>query len=203
MFCRVLGCGMLFSYDLPSPPSHVWVSCRMPVLANPQGSSLIIRGELHTSRLSLSLMLRPSLSRPVFLGVKYPSGAKDQIFITVRQLQVCWCGAPCRTRGRVCNLQLLLVVASTFIHGSESRGARDYILLSQIRDFPFRRLLRLAGLRWRYSNPPPHGIFPDTRCSRRINEFEISVDIHKSIRYYMWRSVRRRFEPTCSRIICR
>jgi hypothetical protein len=24
--------------------------------------------------------------------------------------------------------------------------------------FPFRRLLRLAGLRWRYSNPPPNGI---------------------------------------------
>jgi hypothetical protein len=24
--------------------------------------------------------------------------------------------------------------------------------------FSFRRLLRLAGLRWRYSNPPPHGI---------------------------------------------
>jgi hypothetical protein len=23
--------------------------------------------------------------------------------------------------------------------------------------FPFRRLLRLAGLRWRHSNPPPHG----------------------------------------------
>jgi hypothetical protein len=23
--------------------------------------------------------------------------------------------------------------------------------------FPFSRLLRLAGLRWRYSNPPPHG----------------------------------------------
>jgi hypothetical protein len=24
--------------------------------------------------------------------------------------------------------------------------------------FPFRRLLRLAGLRWRYSTPPPHGM---------------------------------------------
>jgi hypothetical protein len=24
--------------------------------------------------------------------------------------------------------------------------------------FPFRRLLRLAGLRWRYSTPPPYGI---------------------------------------------
>jgi hypothetical protein len=23
--------------------------------------------------------------------------------------------------------------------------------------FPFRRLLRLAGIRWKYSNPPPHG----------------------------------------------
>jgi hypothetical protein len=23
--------------------------------------------------------------------------------------------------------------------------------------FPFRHLLRLSGLRWRYSNPPPHG----------------------------------------------
>jgi hypothetical protein len=25
-------------------------------------------------------------------------------------------------------------------------------------EFPFRRLLRFAGLRWRYSTPPPHGI---------------------------------------------
>jgi hypothetical protein len=29
---------------------------------------------------------------------------------------------------------------------------------TKIRDFPFRRLVRLAGLRWRYSTPPPHGI---------------------------------------------
>jgi hypothetical protein len=41
--------------------------------------------------------------------------------------------------------------------GSESLGIRDRILLSQIWDFPFRRLLRLAGSRWRYSTPPPHG----------------------------------------------
>jgi hypothetical protein len=61
------------------------------------------------------------------------------------------------TRGWVCHLQLLLALASAFILGSESRGTRDHILLSQIRDFPFCRLLGLAGLRWRYSTPPPHG----------------------------------------------
>jgi hypothetical protein len=32
-----------------------------------------------------------------------------------------------------------------------------YITVSFEPGFPFRRLLRLAGLRWRYSNPPPNG----------------------------------------------
>jgi hypothetical protein len=103
--------------------------------------------------LSLSLMLRPR----VCLGIKHPSGAYDQIFIIVWQLRVCWFGAPSLTRGQVWHLQLLLVLASAVIFRSESRRTRGHILLSQIRDFPFRRLLRLAGSRWRYSTPPPHG----------------------------------------------
>jgi hypothetical protein len=40
------------------------------------------------------------------------------------------------TRGWVCHLQLLLVLASAVILGSESRGTRDHILLSQIRHSP-------------------------------------------------------------------
>jgi hypothetical protein len=85
------------------------------------------------------------------------------------------------TRWWVCRLQLLLVLVSTVILWSESRRTHGHILLSQIRDsgpgpriyiaqeqggpvispgtgFHFRLLLRLAELRWRYSNPPPHGL---------------------------------------------
>jgi hypothetical protein len=55
-------------------------------------------------------------------------------------------------------LYMLLALASAVFLGSESLGTRDHILLSQIWGFPFRRLLRLAGSRWRYSTPPPHGL---------------------------------------------
>jgi hypothetical protein len=103
-------------------------------------------------------MLSPTVSRLAYLRIKHPSGAYNQIFITVRLLRICWCGALSLTRGRVCRLQLLQALARTAILGSESDGTRVNVLLSQIRDFPFYRLLRLAGLQWRYSIPPPHGI---------------------------------------------
>jgi hypothetical protein len=109
----------------------------------------------HTKGWVLSLMLRSTVSRPVCLGIKHPSGTYDQILTTVRQLRVCWCGVLSLTRGWVYRLQLLLALASAVIFWSQSRGTRDHNCLRF--GTSLRRLLRLTGLRWRYSIPPPHG----------------------------------------------
>jgi hypothetical protein len=134
--------------------------------------------------------LQPTVSRPVCLGVRHPSGTRDQfsflLEISFRQLRICYFVAPSLTRGRVCNLlvQLLLGLARAVTLGSKFRRTHGHILLSHLSlpqpggpgsriyipqeqggpvippgtGFPFCRLLRLAGQRWRYSNPPPHGV---------------------------------------------
>jgi hypothetical protein len=115
-----------FSFDGPCYPQTY------SLVTNDIPQALTAR-ELHSltadSRLSgkskwksdSKLCYNPKVTRPVFLGVKPPSAAQDHIFVTVRQLRVCWCGAPSLTRGRVCRLQLLLAFARTVILGSESQ----------------------------------------------------------------------------------
>jgi hypothetical protein len=88
-----------------------------------------------------------SVSQSVSLGVEPHLGLMTDIYYSLTVT----------ARGRVCLLYMPLALASAVILGSESLGTRDHILLSQVWDFPFRHLLRLAGWRWRYSTPPPHG----------------------------------------------
>jgi hypothetical protein len=94
---------------------------------------------------------------------------------------------------------ILLALASVVILGSESFRTHDHILLSQIRAspnlggpgpriyilqeqgapvitpgtvFPFRRLLRLAGLRCRYSNLPLRGDYLVMAAGLRYTDSE-------------------------------
>jgi hypothetical protein len=98
--------------------------------------------------------------------------ATNLLRVTTRiffQLNTCNCSPyiiSSLTRGWVSCLQLLLGLTSSVILRSESSGTliRDSLegqggpVIAPGTGFYFRRLLRLAGLRWRYSNPPPHGV---------------------------------------------
>jgi hypothetical protein len=106
----------------------------------------------------------------------------NRFLFSVWRLRPSWCGPPSLTRVWIRNLlvQLLLGLTRAITLGSRSRRTHDHILLSHLRHsyiegqvvdvissknreakiYPkalgsFCRLLRLAGLRWRYSNPPP------------------------------------------------
>jgi hypothetical protein len=87
-------------------------------------------------------------------------GLMTRYLLLVDSYGFVFCGALSLTRGRVRLLYMLLAHASAVFLWSESLGTRGHILLSHIWDFHFRRLLRLAGSRWMYSTPPPHGLKP-------------------------------------------
>jgi hypothetical protein len=87
--------------------------------------------EIHQPKsavLEVDVKLRPTVSRPVRLVVRHPSGTCDQFLflleIFFRQLRVCYFIAPSLTRGRVCNLLLLLGLASAV-----PRDSRPYFII--------------------------------------------------------------------------
>jgi hypothetical protein len=69
----------------------------------------MVRGEMALFLTSVQTIVLSEVRILSRIFSDHPSEAHDQIFIIVRQLQVCWCGAPSLTRGWVCCLQLLLL----------------------------------------------------------------------------------------------
>jgi hypothetical protein len=63
-----------------------------------------VTGSQQTNSVSQSVILRPTVSRPVSLGIKPPSWDKTRFLLCVI-IAVFLYGAPSLTRGRVCLLQ--------------------------------------------------------------------------------------------------
>jgi hypothetical protein len=146
---------------------------------------VIICGNLRIITFKLKLFCnRRSIGQSLLVSGSHLESMTRFLF-SVWQLWVSWCGSPSLKRGQVCNLlvQLLLGIARAVTLGSKSCRTHGHILLSHVRlpqpggpgpciympqeqvgpvvppgtGFPLCRLLRLAGLWWRYSNLPPHG----------------------------------------------
>jgi hypothetical protein len=85
-------------------------------------------------------------------------------------------------RERIYRLQLLLVLASAVILGSESRGTRDHILLSQIRDSP-----NLEGQVSVFISPRNRvaQLYPQTPCSIFFSSYDSQDTVEV-------------FEPSCT-----
>jgi hypothetical protein len=93
--------------------------------------------------------LRLTVSQSVILGVETHLVLMTRYLLLFDSYSLVFVGRPIwREDGPVFSYMLLSLASAVFF-GSESLGIRDHILLSQIWDFLFRRLLRLAGSRWR------------------------------------------------------
>jgi hypothetical protein len=123
-----LSCYNCFSSQMPlNTLSHIAVVTQIAVFTK------------NMSPEEVEVNLRQTVSRPVCLGVRRPSGTRDQFFflleIPFRHLSVCYFAAPSLTRGQVCNLlvQLLLDLARVVTLESKSRRIHDHILPSHLR----------------------------------------------------------------------
>jgi hypothetical protein len=90
----------------------------------------------------VEVKLRQTVNQSVRLGVRHPSGIRDQfpflLEIFFRQLRVSYFVAPSLTRGRVCNLLLLLVLASVVPSPARVWVPRDspYFIVPILEIFP-------------------------------------------------------------------
>jgi hypothetical protein len=111
--------------------------------------------------IKLAVKLQPTINRPVCLCVLPSFVAHDQTFLSFSGSEILLIlkGEPSLTIGWFCTLhciQFLVKVALDlwpyFVVSFETDS-----VVSPSTGFPLCRLVRLADLQRRYSNPPPHG----------------------------------------------
>jgi hypothetical protein len=146
LYPRALGSLFVVSYDLQQQRWRYWT-------------------RLYTG----SLILRPKVSRPVCLGARPSFGGPWPHFCFLsNSLTIAWllkCVALSDESTGLFAVQSFTDPSRTgpisilyyIIWDSPNLEDGVPIFISPRNGVPFCRLLRLAGLRWRYSSPPPHG----------------------------------------------
>jgi hypothetical protein len=108
------------------------------------------------NEMNLEFVLWSTVSWPVRLGIRLPFGAHDQIFIffffSFDNYFVVLPRAPSLLRGRVCNLKCNRCLVRSLWTNNHTLPSRLRLCSLFVASYDSQ------GLRWKYSNPPPHGV---------------------------------------------
>jgi hypothetical protein len=133
-------------------------TCSVTVLTN-----ILVQSYSHHCILHVKVTLRPTVSRPVCPGISHRLGQATHFSVSPRILPsdsyvlLVWDALSDERTG----LQFTSTNATGPCQRCHSRAhipwkLRPYLTASFETGFSFCRLPRLAGLWWRYPNPPPH-----------------------------------------------
>jgi hypothetical protein len=112
-------------------------------LINTLHTALVSQSRL--SSVKVKVTLRLTVSQSVSLGVEPHLGLMTRYLLLFDSYGLVFLWGALSDERTGLSFYMLLTLASAVFLGSESLGTRDHILLSQIWDFPFRRLLWLTG----------------------------------------------------------
>jgi hypothetical protein len=106
-------------------------------------------------RSSSEFFLRPTDSRPVCLGIRPPFGAHDQIYLSLLfssdHYFILLSMASSLTRKRVCSLECVHSLVRSLTTNNHTLPSHPRLCSLSVASYDSQ------GLRWKYSNPPPHG----------------------------------------------